>query len=75
MSEGHVLVDAVEERCVLVGVIAQKTTEAQAMDYIDELAFLAETAGAITVEVFMQKLELPNPKTYVGTGKLEEIRD
>ncbi len=75
MSEGHVLVDAVEERCVLVGVIAQKTTDAQAKDYIDELAFLAETAGAITVEVFMQKLELPNPKTYVGTGKLEEIRD
>lgn len=75
MSEGHVLVDAVEERCVLVGVITQKTTDAQAMDYIDELAFLAETAGAIAVEVFMQKLQDPNPKTYVGTGKLEEIRD
>ena len=75
MDEGHVLVDAVEEKCVLVGVITQQTTEAQAKDYIDELAFLAETAGAITVETFMQKMQEINPKTYVGKGKLEEIRD
>ncbi len=74
MSEGHILVDAVEEKCVLVGVITQQTTEAQAKDYIDELAFLAETAGAITDQVFMQKVEMANPKTYVGKGKLEEIR-
>ncbi|PHR35647.1 MAG: GTPase HflX [Fluviicola sp.] len=75
MNEGHVLVDAVDEKCVLVGVIAQQTTEAQAKDYIDELAFLAETAGAITVHTFMQKMQMANPKTYVGKGKLEEVRD
>ncbi|MCJ8289575.1 MAG: GTPase HflX [Crocinitomicaceae bacterium] len=75
MNEGHILVDAVDEKCVLVGVIAQQTTEAQAKDYIDELAFLAETAGAITVHTFMQKMQMANPKTYVGKGKLEEVRD
>lgn len=75
MGGGHVLVDAVEEKCVLVGVITQDMTEAQAKDYIDELAFLAETAGATTVETFQQKVQVANPKTYVGKGKLQEIRD
>jgi GTP-binding protein HflX len=75
MGGGHVLVDAVEEKCVLVGVITQDMTETQAKDYIDELAFLAETAGATTVETFQQKVQVANPKTYVGKGKLEEIRD
>ncbi len=75
MGGGHVLVDAVEEKCVLVGVITQYITETQAKDYIDELAFLAETAGAITMEVFQQKVQVANPKTYVGKGKLEEIRN
>jgi len=75
MVQGHVLVDAVEEKCVLVGVITQEMTDAQAKDYIDELAFLAETAGATTVKTFQQKVQVANPKTYVGKGKLEEIRD
>ncbi len=75
MDEGHVLVDAVEEKCVLVGVITQGTSEAEAHDYMDELAFLAETAGAMTVHTFLQKVQAANPKTYVGKGKLEEIRD
>ncbi|MFK7784119.1 MAG: GTPase HflX [Crocinitomicaceae bacterium] len=75
MGEGHVLVDAVEEKCVLVGVITQEMTETQAKDYIDELAFLAETAGATTVATFQQKVQVANPKTYVGKGKLDEIRD
>lgn len=75
MGGGHVLVDAVEEKCVLIGVITQDITESQARDYIDELAFLAETAGATTVETFLQKVPVANPKTFVGKGKLEEIRD
>lgn len=75
MDEGHVLVDAVEEKCVLVAVIAQQETEEQRKEYIDELAFLAETAGATTVATFTQKVDVANPKTYVGKGKLEEIRD
>ena len=74
MSVGHVTVDAVEERCVLVGVISADITEEIAFDYIDELEFLATTAGAITVHHFFQKLPYPNPKTYVGTGKLDEIK-
>lgn len=73
MDNGHVLVDAVEESCVLVGVIASNITEEIANEYLDELEFLAETAGAITQHRFLQKMPLPNPKTFVGTGKLEEI--
>jgi GTP-binding protein HflX len=74
MRQEHVLVDAVEEKCVLVGVISGDITEEQAEEYIDELEFLAVTAGAVTKQKFLQKLPVPNPKTYVGSGKLEEIR-
>jgi GTP-binding protein HflX len=74
MSTGHVTVDAVEERCVLVGVISSDITETTAHEYLDELQFLAETAGAITERKFLQKLAMANPRTYVGTGKLEEIK-
>lgn len=73
-EKGHVLVDAVEERCVLVGIITQKITEDLANEYIEELRFLAETAGAITQKVFLQKMQMENSKTFVGTGKIEEIR-
>lgn len=75
MGHGHILVDAIEEKCVLVGVISSKITDAQAEEFIDELQFLAETAGAITERKFLQKLSIPNPKTYVGSGKLEEITE
>lgn len=75
MSQGHVLVDAVEENCVLVGLITSDITEAQATEYLDELSFLADTAGAIEVKRFVQRLQIPNPRTFVGTGKLEEIKE
>jgi GTP-binding protein HflX len=75
MQEGHVTVDAVEELCVLVGVISSDITEEQALEYLDELEFLALTAGAISQQKFLQKLQFPNPKTFVGTGKLDEIRE
>lgn len=75
MGEGHVLVDAYEESCVLVGVISGDITEATAQEYLDELEFLAETAGAVTKHQFLQKLPVPNPKTYVGSGKLQEIKE
>lgn len=74
-EKGHILVDAVEERCVLVGIITQKITEDLANEYIEELRFLAETAGAMTQKVFLQKMQIENSKTFVGTGKIEEIRD
>jgi GTPase len=75
MSQGHVLVDAVEENCVLVGLITSDVTEVQAKEYLDELSFLADTAGAIEVKRFVQRLQIPNPRTFVGTGKLEEIKE
>ena len=75
MGQGHILVDAINETCVLVGVITSDTTEAQATEYLDELEFLALTAGANTKQRFLQKLPKPNPKTYVGTGKLDEIKN
>ncbi|MBM3184665.1 MAG: GTPase HflX [Bacteroidetes bacterium] len=74
MQEGHVTVEAVEESCVLVGVITSDISEETAQEHLDELEFLAETAGAITIEKFTQKLPYPNPRTHVGTGKLEEIK-
>ncbi len=74
-QSSHVLVDAVEETCVLVGIITQAITEDQAKEYIEELRFLAETAGAITQKVFLQKVQIENPKTFVGKGKIEEVRD
>ncbi|MFB6342696.1 GTPase HflX [Saccharicrinis sp. FJH62] len=64
-----------EEKVILVGVINQDQTEEQANEYLRELAFLAVTAGAIPVRKFLQKLEKPNPKTFVGQGKLQEILD
>lgn len=73
--QGHVTVDAVEETCVLVGVITSDIREEIAQEHLDELEFLAETAGAITVKKFLQKLPMPNPRTFVGSGKIEEIRD
>ncbi|HVK97808.1 MAG TPA: GTPase HflX [Flavisolibacter sp.] len=63
-----------EERAVLVGVVHKDQKEEQAVEYLDELAFLAETAGAVTVKKFIQKLANPDSRTYVGKGKLEEIR-
>lgn len=64
-----------EERAVLVGVIQKNITTEQAIEYLNELAFLAETAGAITIETFFQKLDHPDSKTFVGKGKLQEIAD
>ena len=62
------------ERAVLVGLITPTQGEAKANEYLDELAFLADTAGAVTVMRFLQRLDYPNPCTFVGTGKLEEIK-
>jgi GTP-binding protein HflX len=75
MSNEHVTVDAVDETCVLVGIITPEIKEETAHEYLDELEFLAETAGAITMKKFFQKLPMANPRTFVGTGKLEEIKE
>ncbi|MFT6167680.1 MAG: GTP-binding protein HflX [Vicingaceae bacterium] len=69
----HQTLDQEIEKAVLIGVITQEQKEDQVEEYLDELAFLAETAGAETVKRFTQKLSKPHPKTFVGTGKLQEI--
>ena len=63
-----------EERAVLVGMVHKDQTEVQLQEYLDELAFLAETAGAVAVKRFTQKLVHPDSRTFIGKGKLEEVR-
>ena len=64
-----------EEKTVLVGLIQNDQTNEQVTEYLDELAFLSETAGAIAVKRFTQKLPHPDSRTFVGKGKLEEIKN
>ena len=61
------------ERTVIVGIITQKQSEEQLKEYLDELEFLTLTAGGQVNKRFSQKMEQPNPKTFLGTGKMEEI--
>ncbi len=63
------------ETAILVGVILQKQTEEEVNDYMEELEFLVETAGAITKRRFLQKVDTPNPKTFIGSGKVKEIKE
>src|ERR1043165_9962430 len=64
-----------EEKAVLVGMVHNNQTDLQMQEYLDELAFLAETAGAIAVKKFTQKLSHPDSRTFIGKGKLEEIKN
>ena len=68
-----VISEAKAETAVLVGLITQQQNEAKTKEYLDELEFLADTAGAVTVKRFTQKVQGPSQVTYVGKGKLEEI--
>jgi GTP-binding protein HflX len=63
----------ITEKAVLVGLISSSQDEKQAKEYLDELEFLADTAGAIVQKKFTQKLDVPNTATFVGSGKLNEI--
>lgn len=74
MIEDNIINKEENEKTVLVGLVTQKQSEAKVNEYLDELEFLAKTAGAEPEKRFIQKLDYPNPRTYVGTGKLEEIR-
>ncbi len=67
--------DASIEKVVLVGVITREQDEEKSKEYLDELQFLTYTAGGEVKKRFTQKLEYPNPKTFIGMGKLEEVRD
>jgi GTPase len=61
------------EKAILIGINYQGQDERETEEYLNELSFLAETAGALPVKRFIQKLEMPNPKTFVGSGKIAEI--
>ncbi|MBN1598851.1 MAG: GTPase HflX [Bacteroidales bacterium] len=63
----------IEEKAVLVGVITSDQTEEEINEYLDELAFLVRTAGAVPLCKFIQRIDIPNAKTYIGAGKLIEI--
>lgn len=63
------------EKAVLIGIIHQQQSEAQLKEYLDELAFLVDTAGAEEMKRFVQKLDKPNPSTFIGSGKIEEVRE
>ncbi len=64
-----------QDTCVLVGVVHQQQRVDEVNEYLKELAFLAETAGAKPLDTVMQKIDIPNPKTYIGSGKLQEIKE
>lgn len=71
---GYLTKDSKVERAVLIGIITPQQTEEQAQEYIEELDFLAHTAGAVAVKYFLQKLSYADPKTFVGKGKLIEVK-
>ena len=70
----QVISTPVNEKAILVGLITPAQNELKANEYLAELAFLADTAGADTVRTFLQRLDYPNPRTFVGKGKLDEIK-
>ncbi|MDX1350901.1 MAG: GTPase HflX, partial [Putridiphycobacter sp.] len=74
MEKGFITSDNKAETAILVGVITSDQTEEMTKEYIDELEFLAETAGAETKHKFLQRVDKPHPKTYIRKGKMEEIR-
>ena len=62
------------EKVVLVGIINQLQTEEKSKEYLDELEFLTYTAGGEVLKRFTQKLDVPNPKTFIGIGKIKATR-
>lgn len=74
MIEDNIINKEANEKAVLVGLVTLRQSEAKVKEYLDELDFLARTAGAEPDKKFIQRLDYPNPRTYVGKGKLDEIR-
>lgn len=74
MIEDNIITTEANETAVLVGLVTPQQSEKKALEYLDELEFLADTAGARSMRRFLQKLDHPNSTSYVGKGKLEEIK-
>lgn len=75
MGKINIIGQECAETAVLVGVITQEQDEAKVNEYLDELAFLADTAGAVTVHRFTQKMDKPNGATFLGSGKIKEVAE
>ncbi len=75
MGGKHISTDVKEESAVLIGLITRQQDEERVADYLDELDFLARTAGINTVKHFTQKLDTPDKRTFIGSGKVEEIKE
>ena len=63
------------EKTILIGLITRFQDEEKSQEYLDELEFLAYTAGGEVLQRFTQKMDTPNPKTFIGSGKMKEVRD
>ena len=74
IEKSKISLSATPERSILVGLVTPQQDDARSAEYLAELAFLADTAGAHAVKIFTQRLDYPNPRTFVGKGKLEEIK-
>jgi GTPase len=75
MGEPYYSTQPEQETAILVGIINQEQTDEMVTEYLNELSFLTETAGAEPLKIFTQKLDVPNPRTFVGSGKLAEIQE
>ena len=62
------------EKAVLVGIITKSQNDIQSKEYLDELEFLTFTAGGNVIKRFTQKIDMPNPKTFIGSGKINELQ-
>ncbi len=71
IEKSKISLSATPERSILVGLVTPQQDDARSAEYLAELAFLADTAGAHAVKIFTQRLDYPNPRTFVGKGKLE----
>jgi len=71
----HINIKQEKEKTILVGIISGGVTEETVAEYLDELAFLVDTAGGVVLKRFTQKLDRPDPATFIGKGKAEEVRD
>ena len=74
IEKSKISFSATPERAILIGLVTPQQDEQKSAEYLAELAFLADTAGAEAVKTFTQRQDYPNPRTFVGKGKLEEIK-
>ena len=75
MGKVNIIGEKCAETAVLVGIITQEQNEEKVSEYLDELAFLSDTAGAVVISRFTQKMDKPNGASFLGSGKIKEVAD